>query len=104
MQDAGDWIGAWRLAGFDLEALVGRRPELLGPNGVAADLTDPAQVEAAFAAARAARGPISILVANADAALYTAKQSGRDRYVITRTPEDASGLDGDYREADTRVR
>jgi NAD(P)-dependent dehydrogenase (short-subunit alcohol dehydrogenase family) len=47
---------------------VGRRAELLGPDGVAADVTDPAQVAAAFAAARAARGPISILVANAGSA------------------------------------
>jgi len=47
---------------------IGRRPGHLGPNGVAADLTDPAQVAAAFATARAARGPISILVANAGAA------------------------------------
>jgi NAD(P)-dependent dehydrogenase (short-subunit alcohol dehydrogenase family) len=47
---------------------IGRRPEMLGPNGVAADVTDPAQVAAAFSAARAARGPISILVANAGGA------------------------------------
>ena len=44
---------------------VGRRPEKLGANGFAADVTDRAQVEAAFAAARAAHGPISILVNNA---------------------------------------
>jgi NAD(P)-dependent dehydrogenase (short-subunit alcohol dehydrogenase family) len=47
---------------------IGRRPEPLGPNGFAADVTDRAQVDAAFAAARAAKGPISILVANAGAA------------------------------------
>ena len=47
---------------------IGRRPEPLGPNGIAADVTDPAQVASAFAAARAARGPISILVCNAGAA------------------------------------
>ena len=44
---------------------VGRRPEKLGPGGFAADVTDRAQVEAAFAAARAAHGPIAILVNNA---------------------------------------
>lgn len=47
---------------------IGRRPELLGPNGVAADVTDPDQVASAFATARAARGTISILVCNAGAA------------------------------------
>lgn len=47
---------------------IGRRAELLGPNGVAADVTDPGQIAAAFATARAARGPISILVCNAGAA------------------------------------
>jgi NAD(P)-dependent dehydrogenase (short-subunit alcohol dehydrogenase family) len=47
---------------------IGRRPEALGPNGYAADVTDRAQVDAAFAAAREAKGPISILVANAGAA------------------------------------
>jgi NAD(P)-dependent dehydrogenase (short-subunit alcohol dehydrogenase family) len=46
---------------------VGRRPEKLGPGGFAADVTDRAQVDAAFAAARAASGPISILVNNAGA-------------------------------------
>jgi len=47
---------------------IGRRPAHLGPNGIAADVTDPAQVAAAFTAARAARGPISILIPNAGAA------------------------------------
>jgi NAD(P)-dependent dehydrogenase (short-subunit alcohol dehydrogenase family) len=47
---------------------IGRRPEKLGPEGFAADVTDRGQVEAAFAAARAAHGPISILVNNAGAA------------------------------------
>ena len=47
---------------------IGRRQETLGAHGLAADVTDRAQVDAAFAAARAARGPISILVANAGAA------------------------------------
>jgi NAD(P)-dependent dehydrogenase (short-subunit alcohol dehydrogenase family) len=47
---------------------LGRRPERLGANGVTADVTDRAQVESAFAAARAAHGPIAILVNNAGAA------------------------------------
>lgn len=47
---------------------IGRRREKLGPNGFAADVSDRTQVEAAFAAARAAHGPISILVPNAGAA------------------------------------
>ena len=47
---------------------IGRRPEKLGPNGFAADVTDRAQVDAAFAAARERHGPISILVNNAGAA------------------------------------
>jgi NAD(P)-dependent dehydrogenase (short-subunit alcohol dehydrogenase family) len=46
---------------------LGRRLAALGPNGIAADVTDRAQLDAAFAAARAARGPISILVNNAGA-------------------------------------
>jgi NAD(P)-dependent dehydrogenase (short-subunit alcohol dehydrogenase family) len=44
---------------------IGRRPETLGPNGFAADVTDRAQIDAAFAAARERNGPISILVNNA---------------------------------------
>jgi NAD(P)-dependent dehydrogenase (short-subunit alcohol dehydrogenase family) len=47
---------------------IGRRPDRLGANGFAADVTDRAQVDVAFAAARAAHGPISILVNNAGAA------------------------------------
>ena len=47
---------------------IGRRPEKLGPNGFAADVSDRDQVETAFAAARAANGPISILIPNAGAA------------------------------------
>ncbi len=47
---------------------IGRRAELLGENGFAADVTDRAQVDAAFGAARAAHGPISILINNAGAA------------------------------------
>lgn len=47
---------------------IGRRPEKLWPDGFAADVSDRAQVEGAFAAARAAHGPISILVNNAGAA------------------------------------
>jgi NAD(P)-dependent dehydrogenase (short-subunit alcohol dehydrogenase family) len=47
---------------------LGRRLDKLGPNGFAADVTDRAQVDAAFVAAREAHGPISILVNNAGAA------------------------------------
>lgn len=47
---------------------IGRRPERLGPDGFAADVTDRASVDAAFAAARAKNGPITILVPNAGAA------------------------------------
>jgi NAD(P)-dependent dehydrogenase (short-subunit alcohol dehydrogenase family) len=47
---------------------IGRRPEKLGPNGYVADVSDRDQIEAAFAAARAAHGPISILIPNAGAA------------------------------------
>ena len=47
---------------------LGRRLDKLGPNGFAADVTDRAQVDAAFAAARQKHGPISILVNNAGAA------------------------------------
>lgn len=68
----GSGIGATIAAALEAEGAtvtrVGRRPEALGPNGVAADVTDPGQVAAAFAVARAAHGPISILVANAGAA------------------------------------
>ena len=47
---------------------IGRRTEKLGANGFVADVTDRNQVDAAFAAARAAHGPISILIPNAGAA------------------------------------
>ncbi len=47
---------------------IGRRLEKLGTKGFAADVTDRTQVDAAFAAARAKHGPISILVNNAGAA------------------------------------
>jgi NAD(P)-dependent dehydrogenase (short-subunit alcohol dehydrogenase family) len=46
---------------------IGRRLENLGPNGFAADVTDRASVDAAFAAAREKHGPITILVPNAGA-------------------------------------
>jgi NAD(P)-dependent dehydrogenase (short-subunit alcohol dehydrogenase family) len=47
---------------------IGRRPDRLGADGFAADVTDRAQVEDAFAAARAKHGPIAILINNAGAA------------------------------------
>lgn len=65
----GTGIGAAIAAALEAEGAVvsrvGRRLEKLGSNGFAADVSDCAQVEAAFAAARAANGPISILVNNA---------------------------------------
>jgi NAD(P)-dependent dehydrogenase (short-subunit alcohol dehydrogenase family) len=65
----GTGIGAAIAAALEAEGAavsrIGRRPDKLGPNGFAADVTDRAQVDAAFAAARGARGPISILVNNA---------------------------------------
>ena len=68
----GTGIGAAIAAGLEAEGArvsrIGRRPEKLGPNGFAADVSDRAQVERAFAAARGAGGPISILVNNAGAA------------------------------------
>ena len=68
----GTGIGAAIAAALEAEGArvsrIGRRIEKLGPNGFAADVTDRAQVELAFAAARAAGGPISILVNNAGAA------------------------------------
>ena len=51
--------------------LVGRREAVLAASGFtyfAADVTDPAQVVAAFAHARATHGPITMLVNNAGAA------------------------------------
>jgi NAD(P)-dependent dehydrogenase (short-subunit alcohol dehydrogenase family) len=68
----GTGIGAAIAAALEAEGAIvsriGRRPETLGNHGFAADVTDRAQVDAAFAAARAAHGPISILVNNAGAA------------------------------------
>ncbi|HYD13241.1 MAG TPA: SDR family NAD(P)-dependent oxidoreductase [Allosphingosinicella sp.] len=65
----GTGIGAAIAAALEAEGAavsrVGRRPEKLGPNGVAADVTDRAQVDAAFAAARERHGPVAILVNNA---------------------------------------
>jgi NAD(P)-dependent dehydrogenase (short-subunit alcohol dehydrogenase family) len=65
----GTGIGAAIAAALEAEGSVvsriGRRPEKLGANGFAADVTDSAQVDAAFAAARATHGPIAILVNNA---------------------------------------
>jgi NAD(P)-dependent dehydrogenase (short-subunit alcohol dehydrogenase family) len=56
--------------------LMGRRPEPLaticseiGATAITADVTDPAQVDHAFAEARSTSGPLSILIANAGAAL-----------------------------------
>lgn len=67
----GTGIGSAIAAALEAEGAavsrLGRRPETLGANGFAADVTDRAGVEAAFAAARAARGPVSILVNNAGA-------------------------------------
>jgi NAD(P)-dependent dehydrogenase (short-subunit alcohol dehydrogenase family) len=68
----GTGIGAAVAAALEAEGAVvsriGRRPEKLGANGFAADVTDRAQVDAAFAAARDRHGPISILINNAGAA------------------------------------
>jgi len=68
----GTGIGAAIAAALEAEGAtvsrIGRRLEKLGPNGFAADVSDRAQVEAAFAAARGAHGPISILIPNAGAA------------------------------------
>jgi len=65
----GTGIGAAIAAALEAEGAsvsrIGRQPERLGAGGFAADVTDCAQVDAAFAAARAAHGPISILVNNA---------------------------------------
>jgi NAD(P)-dependent dehydrogenase (short-subunit alcohol dehydrogenase family) len=68
----GTGIGAAIAAALEAEGAkvsrVGRRPEKLGANGIPADVTDRAQVDAAFAAAREANGPITILVNNAGTA------------------------------------
>jgi NAD(P)-dependent dehydrogenase (short-subunit alcohol dehydrogenase family) len=79
----GTGIGAAIAAALEAEGAtvsrVGRRLERLGPNGFAADVADRTQVDAAFAAARAANGPISILVNNAG-------QAGGDAFARI-TPE-----------------
>jgi len=68
----GTGIGAAVAAALEAEGAavsrIGRRPEKLGPGGFSADVTDRGQVDRAFAAARAAHGPISILINNAGAA------------------------------------
>jgi NAD(P)-dependent dehydrogenase (short-subunit alcohol dehydrogenase family) len=68
----GTGIGAAIAAALEAEGAavsrVGRRPEKLGPNGFAADVTDRTQIETAFDAARGKNGPIAILVNNAGAA------------------------------------
>jgi len=65
----GTGIGAAIAAALEAEGAavsrIGRRPDKIGAGGFAADVTDRAQVDAAFAAARAAHGPIAILVNNA---------------------------------------
>jgi NAD(P)-dependent dehydrogenase (short-subunit alcohol dehydrogenase family) len=54
------------LLGRRAEALAALAGELPGAHGfVVADIADAAQVQAAFAQARAARGPVTILVSNA---------------------------------------
>jgi NAD(P)-dependent dehydrogenase (short-subunit alcohol dehydrogenase family) len=54
------------LLGRRAEALAALAGELPGAHGfVVADIADAAQVQAAFAEARAARGPVTILVSNA---------------------------------------
>jgi 3-oxoacyl-[acyl-carrier protein] reductase len=56
-----DFVAAGhRVAGLSTSGLA---PE--GALGIACDITDAAQVEAAFAAAEAANGPVEVLVANA---------------------------------------
>ena len=68
----GTGIGAAIAAALEAQGAavsrIGRRLEKLGGAGFVADVTDRSQVEAAVAAARAANGPISILVNNAGAA------------------------------------
>lgn len=56
------------LIGRRREPLEAMASELPGTCIASADVTDRAEVDAAFAAARAAHGPVSILVANAGAA------------------------------------
>jgi NAD(P)-dependent dehydrogenase (short-subunit alcohol dehydrogenase family) len=68
----GTGIGAAIAAALEAEGAIvsriGRRPDQLGANGFAADVTDRAQVDAAFDKARRVHGPIAILVNNAGAA------------------------------------
>ena len=65
----GTGIGAAIAAALEAEGAavtrIGRRPEKLGAGGIAADVTDRASVDAAFAAARERHGPVSILINNA---------------------------------------
>jgi NAD(P)-dependent dehydrogenase (short-subunit alcohol dehydrogenase family) len=65
----GTGIGAAIAAALETEGAtvsrIGRRLERLGAHGFAADVTDRAQVDEAFAAARDAHGPIAILINNA---------------------------------------
>src|SRR5690349_5978297 len=65
----GTGIGAAIAAALEAEGAsvtrIGRRPATLGSNGIVADVTDRASVDAAFAAARELHGPVSILVNNA---------------------------------------
>jgi NAD(P)-dependent dehydrogenase (short-subunit alcohol dehydrogenase family) len=79
----GTGIGAAIAAALEAQGArvsrLGRRLEKLGPDGIAADVTDRTQVDAAFAAARARHGPIAILVNNAG-------QAGGDAFARI-TPE-----------------
>ncbi|GAB3858227.1 hypothetical protein [Dactylosporangium cerinum] len=72
MQDAGDWIGAWRLAGFDLEPLVGRRPELRVPGAPAARRVWRLNLTGLSAAIRSAGAPSEgVLLDHVDGAYTT---------------------------------
>ena len=79
----GTGIGAAIAAALEAEGAIvtriGRRPDKLGAEGIAADVTDRASVDAAFAVARELHGPISILVNNAG-------QAGGDAFARI-TPE-----------------
>ena len=79
----GTGIGAAIAAALEAEGAavtrIGRRQAKLGADGLAADVTDRASVDAAFAGARERRGPISILVNNAG-------QAGGDAFARI-TPE-----------------